>query len=518
MKRSLWAVLLSASAVGCGALAGGTISNPVVNPRPVAFITCVPGATVSVSGYLIADNLAPRVTDASGNTTFGSIPGAAAAVNIVITKDGYPPFQMGAVALPPGAHQFVVGACVPITDPVLQIQLPAWIPNRPFPAERGRLRVADRHFVTEDGAAWSWRGSSMFLLGARYFTGQDITPQLAWMQAAGVNVARVFDRVTWDNLADYGVTNPGETDPGKLAAFFDLLASHGLRVEYVPLTYADDLGAMRARVQRAYDAAAGRWNVLIEVANEPENNQINVPLVMQGIDRHGVLSASGMDPGRHCAELDAQPDAWTACEQRELFVLDYLTPHDLARDPQHSPRNTKDFTIDFGFFGVPMVADEHVGLIDLGYPRYCYGGDGFASLCSGGGVRTTDCTVLLSAAAIEHLFGPGFTLHFQSGLEGRAPRADEPIQSACAAQFTKLWAFLPADAQLGQYRAPHLGDFPFVWTDADSRVGHAYCSVQGGTGWCVNPMPRDGWPGFAGLNGWRVDAIGPFPFLAKVAR
>lgn len=501
--------------VGCGPI---RVDPVIPSSRALAFITCA-NAVVALSGApLDATPVAPHPTDVNGNAAFESIPDGTIELNIVILADGYLPLQLGGFSIPPGNHILVVGDCIPITDPA-QIKLPAMVVDRPFPPERGRLRAEDRHFVTEDGQPWSWRGTSMFLLRARYFTGQSIDTQFTWMKSKGINVARVFDRVPWDNLAEYGVSEPGETDPAKLAALFDLFAANGLRIEYVPLTYADDLSAMRARVQRAYDVAAGRWNVMIEVANEPENNRIDVPLVMQGIDRHGVLSASGMDPGRHCAEVDNQPDVWEACQRREMYILDYLTPHDLARDPQHSPRNTKDFTIDFaGIFRVPMVADEHAGLIDLGYPRYCYGGDGFASLCTGGGVRTTDCNVLLSAAGIEYLFGPGFTLHFQAGLEGRAPRADEPIQAACADQFTKLWKFIPPQAQTGQYRAPHLGDFCFEWTDSDSTVGHAYCSPVGQTAWGVNPMPSAGWGGFRGLNGWRLDTVGPFPFLARFVR
>jgi hypothetical protein len=488
-------------------------------PRPIAVVTCAPGAAVR-----LADESVPQITGPDGTTTFAAVNGDVAAINLHIRATGYADYDQ-VVVLPVGGHELLVGGCRPLTVPGLQLQLPALVVTRAFPPEQGSLHVVDRHFETEDGQPWSWRGSSMFLLGARAFTGQDISPQIAWMEGRGVNVARVFDisgNPDW-NLAGYGVADPGETDPVKLGAFFDQLAAQGLRVEYVPLTYSAgvSIDLMRARVQRAYDVAAGRWNVFIEVANEPENNGIDVPLVLQGIDRKGVLSASGMDPGRHCDAEVSDNAAWNACMRREVLVLPggYLTAHDLARDDQHSPRNTKDFTQDFaGVFRVPIVADEHIGIIDRSYPGYCYGANGFAANCRGGGVRTIDCTVILSAAGIEHIFGPGFTIHLQAGLEGRAPRADEPIQTACAESLTQLWQFIPPIAQLGQYKAPHLGGFPFVWAESDSLVTHAYCSPVGGQAWCVNPMPSTTWPGFVGQNGWRLDAVSPIPFIARMVQ
>lgn len=509
----------------CGALAGGTINtDPVVYPRPVAFITCEANATVSVGGGAISEQLPAQVTDAQGNAGFAAIPGSDVAFNLVITKPGYEPYQR-VVVLPPGAHQFILGNCVPLTSPGFQIQLPAWSAPRAFAPEAGRLHVVDRHFETEDGQPWSWRGSSMFLLFARDLQGEDIGPQIAWMEARGVNIARVWGSVNWDNLRDYGITidyaRPFERPDfdQRLGAFFDRLAAHGIRVEYTPITYADDVTTMRGVVQRAYDLAASRWNVLVEVCNECENNGVDPVAVLQGVDRRGVVSSYGLDPGRHCvAEGAGDAAVWEAC-MRLVGVLEYVGAHDLARDDQHSPRNTKDFTIDFaGIYRRPFVADEHVGLVDRTYPRYCYRDDGFASLCTGGGVRTTDCNVWLSAAGIEHLFGPGFTLHLQAGLEGRAPRADEPIQTACAEQLTKLWQFIPARAQLGAYNAPHLSGFPYRWVDADSKVGHSYCSPLGNEAWCVNPMPSSTWPGFVGANGWTLDVVGPVPYVAKFSR
>lgn len=142
MTRRLFGVLVTLAAIlTTGCLAGATIDpGPPVAPRPVAFIPCVPGATVTVSGNVITDNPTP-ITDANGNATFLAIPDGDIKINIVIVAAGYAPLQLGAFPLPPGAHQLILGNCGVITSPGLQIQLPALVPNRPFPPERGPLEV-----------------------------------------------------------------------------------------------------------------------------------------------------------------------------------------------------------------------------------------------------------------------------------------------------------------------------------------------------------------------------------------
>ena len=140
MIRRHWFLAALIALSGC-ALNGGRIPDPVVNPRPIVVIPCVPGATVTISGALIASTLPPPEIDAAGNSGFPSIPGGAIQINIVIVADGYQPLQLGAFPLPDGAHQLVLRNCGLITSPGLQIQLPAMLPNRPFPPERGPLEV-----------------------------------------------------------------------------------------------------------------------------------------------------------------------------------------------------------------------------------------------------------------------------------------------------------------------------------------------------------------------------------------
>lgn len=403
---------------------------------------------------------------------------------------------------------------------VSDIHLPAATPQRPFPPEQGRLRVEGRQFYDVNDDVWRWRGASQFLLFARYLNGYDITPVVDWLVLRGFNVLRVFGQVPSGFGADlYGVPNyerPFERPDfdARLHAFFSLLADRGVRVEYVPLTYPDDLAVMRAHVQRVYDIAQAHWNVLVEVGNEPEYNQIDVVAVMQGVSRHGILSAYGLDPARAARDT-----------LRDHPVLDYGTAHDLERDFAHSPRITKDAWEWQNRFGVPFVSDEPIGFIDPGHPFFVQRGTdptGAALFggARGGGARTTNCDVILSAAAIAYLLTPGYTFHMQAGLEGWRPSDSEQLQEACAKSLAEIATFIPPEAQLGVYVEPGLGDFGLAWKQgpqAESLVDRAYGVVLGSQQWVVVPVPAPGWSPTP-ASGWRIEAVGPVPYVLKLAK
>jgi hypothetical protein len=400
---------------------------------------------------------------------------------------------------------------------------------RRFPMGAGRWRRVDRHLENSARQIVQWRGYSAFLLFARYLNGEDITPVLA--SAADFNVLRVFGEANRGfNPQQYGV--PDYTTPGdradfdaKLGAFFDLAARYGFHVEYSVLTYGTDVPTMRAKLQRVYDIAASHPNVIVQGGNEAEANGIDIVQVYQGVDRHGVLSDYGLDPERHCADQAAiSQGAWTACELREVHVLDFGTTHDLARDFDHSPRMPRDALDWQDMFDVPFVSDEPIGFIDPGTPHFRQTGTdptgaAFYGYESGGGTRTTNCDIIESAAAIAALYTPGYTFHSQAGLEGRWPSASEPLTAACTKRLADLWAFLPASAQLGRYTHPGGAGYPLAWTpgDTDSRIGHAYASMQDQVGYVVVPMLRPG-VSLKPVGGWRIDAVAHVPYVVRVAR
>ena len=384
--------------------------------------------------------------------------------------------------------------------PLPALEVRASPPQRPFPPESGRLHVEGRAFYDTDNAVWRWRGASQFLLFARYLNGEDISPQLDWLVGRGFNILRIFGEVpSGFHSEEYGITNyerPFERPDfdTELHAFFKLLADRGLRCEYTVLTYADATDVMREHVQRVFDIAASHWNVLIEVANEPENNQIDPVAVMEGVNRRGVLSAYGLDPAR------AGRDNWKA-----VPVLDYGTTHDLQRDLEDSPYNTRDSREMQIALAVPFVNDEPIGAIDPGHPHFAQNGPETWGHIGGGGARTVNRDLFISAAAIAYMYSAGYTFHFQDGLEGRVPTPSEAVQDGVATKLGEIAKFLPSDTQLGTHVEP------------SADAGRAYGVIVGNHQWVVTPIAEPGWSPAPG-SGWRIDAVGPVPYVFRLVK
>ena len=386
------------------------------------------------------------------------------------------------------------------------LQQPAAAESRPFPPERGRLRVEGSRFYDANNEIWRWRGATQFLLFARYLNGENIAPQLDWLVARGFNVIRVFGEVPAGfGAAQYGITNyerPFERPDfdARLHAFFTLLEDRGLRCEYTVLTYWDRSDVMRAHVQRVFDAAASHWNVFVEVANEPEHNQIDAVAVMQGVNRRGVLSAYGLDPARA-----GGPGSW-----KGFPVLDYGTTHDLQRDLENSPRNTRPAAEMQNALGVPFVNDEPIGAIDPGHAQFKQTGPGTWGGIHGGGARTVDRDVFVSAAAIAYMYSAGYTFHFQDGVEGRTPAPGHKVQDSVALALRDVATFLPNDLQRGTAVESGRGDFGLA-------SGSGYGVIAGNQQWVVVPRPPANWSA-APADGWRIAAVGPVPYVLKLAK
>jgi len=374
--------------------------------------------------------------------------------------------------------------------------------ERPFPPEHGRLRVEGTRFHDADNQVWRWRGASQFLLFARYLNGEDITTQLDWLVARGFNVLRIFGEVpSGFHAKEYGVDNyerpfdrPDFND--KLNAFFTLLESRGLRCEYTVLTYWDASDVMRAHVQRVFDVAATHWNVFVEVANEPEHNRIDPVAVMQGVNRRGVLSAYGLDPLR----AGASAELW-----KGVPVLDYGTTHDLQRDLERSPSNTKNAKELQDTLGVPFVNDEPIGAIDPGHKMFEQTGPGTWGVIGGGGARTVNRDVFISAAAIAYMYSAGYTFHFQDGLEGRVPAPEHKVQDGVAATLVDVAKFIPIEA---------LGGMPVAFTVAGAP---AVGMILGNRQWAVVSRTTAGWKPVP-PDGWRIDSPGPAPYILRFVK
>lgn len=371
---------------------------------------------------------------------------------------------------------------------IVQAQAPA-----PFSAEHGRLRIDGEVFRDEAGAAWSWRGADCFLCFARMLQGEDVTPQFAWARAHGVNVLRVFGQVNWPGQDHYERPDTRPDFAAKLNAFFDAAASQGLRVEYTVLTYPHAVEDMRGQLQRVYDIAAAHWNVFVEVANEPDAQQIDAAAAITGVNRRGVISALGYyEPRGRPATLQ---------------MLDYVTVHtgrhaDWVRRAKFG-RDLRDGYGDgpdgpaFAGAGRPVIGDEPMGAAERDEP----------------GRRSTLADDFAAHFAICAIFTAGCTYHFQAGLEGRAPSAAEPKQEAIAKAILDVWQRIPPDVQTCRYTRGGLEDVPFVWNERDSL--RTYAAVCDSRAYAVVARPNAGYV-LQPAAGWRVmSRHGPLTILAR---
>jgi len=113
--------------------------------------------------------------------------------------------------------------------------------------------------------------------------------------------------------------------------------------------------------------------------------------------------------------------------------------------------------------------------------------------------------LFVSAAAIAYMYSAGYTYHFQDGLEGRVPALGEPVQDGVATALRDVAKFLPNDMQLG--------------SPVELSVGadRAYGVALGNRAWAVVvPKPPSTWVP-APVNGWRLDAVGPMPYIFRLA-
>jgi hypothetical protein len=120
-------------------------------------------------------------------------------------------------------------------------------------------------FALETGARWTGIEASDFNLLNRYLDGEDIEPILHQRAGLGFNLLRVW---TLYDLEAAGIGRLLLTDHpdlyARIPAFCDLLAQHGLYVEFTAYTSTWDpqhWGRLGAAVQ-------GKTNVLLELVNE----------------------------------------------------------------------------------------------------------------------------------------------------------------------------------------------------------------------------------------------------------
>ena len=341
-------------------------------------------------------------------------------------------------------------------DPVDYGEVPVPISQTP------KLHIQSEHFYLPDGSLFQWRGFSFFLGYRRFLANEDLRPDLAVLREHKVNLLRVFGPLPWAETPDYRAEDFNFV---RLGAFFDLLASEGFYCEWVPICYQFDLALQKETVRKSYEVAKDHSNVLIEVANEPHVNDTDPVKIMEGIDRHGVLSAYGIYQPYYTSANDPLP------------TLDYCTIHTTRDAAWHrKARHAQELqhTIQ-----KPCISDEPAKAIEdnFNYP---------------GGKRIPHEFVWHHA--ICSLWTSGSTLHTEEGKWGRVPREGMKQWQILQAVAEDVWGKIGPEWQTGDYKGSHSSGSPVdhiqdVWTYSSllpSRALAVRCLESA-------PQPISGW-------------------------
>jgi hypothetical protein len=383
--------------------------------------------------------------------------------------------------------------------------------------QSGHVRTIRDVFVTENGKVWAYQGHTAFLLFHRWLLGENIDAQLAWYASKGANVLRVLGMVHWLGagfpLADvaFGPATAGYWDA--LPKFIDYLGARGFRVEFVVFASAQNVmpgtSDQRAHLRRVVDVIGSRWNVFIEIVNEPWQNGCVPTDVWDRSAPRPCPMAFGL--GDVVAEQDG--DIWRG----RLPVLDYLTVHsprmigwarkakDLLELRDGSGDGSQAGPLMAGLH-VPCVGDEPMGAGE----RHTIGGR----------QRSADADDFFWHHATAHLFGAGSTFHYDAGLTAALPPAGGD-QERCADAVAMVWANIDPDYQRGAYVRSGFDTLPLAWNIRhfpDEQISRIYGRVLGARACCVAIHPTADWRAEPAA-GWRiVRQCGPQDSLVELER
>ncbi len=458
-------------------------------PQPIALrpiAVTVVGAPDGTTVELMGPQGEFSAKTVSQRAAFPEVPESLEVANLHIRNDGYKPWD-AVVTLLPGGLDIIVGPWpLPITDHQILLTTPfELVLNRGL--EYGRLHISGKVFFTEANEPWQWRGATQFLLFYKFLQGIDIQAILSEQIALGVNVVRVLGMVDWRDLN--GQFHPQNyTDYcAKLSAFIDLCAARGIRVEFV--VFADAQLIMPNEVERSLHfgqvvrTLLSKWNVFIEVCNEPFKNLPGGADEAYELGREfvgqGILIASGNYGGDWVNELPR-------------VSLDYVTYHP-DRGPEW-PRKVKDAYEMQQALNLPVVTDEAIGADELDRP----------------GSRSNTPSDFMYAAAVIALLTPGGTIHTESGIRSNLLG---PIQMQCASQWMYTLMLIGAYAQQGDYTAGHLSTCPIE--HSDDLALRTFGSIMGNKAIVVAVRPTDAWTPRP-KNGWNIDhQFGAIIYLSR---
>jgi hypothetical protein len=368
--------------------------------------------------------------------------------------------------------------------PDFQIRLQTFAPPLNSAGEYGRLRVDDGRFLQENGSVFRWRGCTDFLAFKRFRDHDDLTALLTERIAAGCNTLRVLGMI--DSFAKFRPDGDGYYRD--LAAFGALLASRGLRLEFVVFADAHiimpdprDQDEHVGRVIAALGAGA-----FVEVSNEPFKN------IPGGGGR--ALELGRRIRARSPNVLVASGDYEVPTPTTTFPTLDYMTYHnprkrDWVRTAKDAYELRDGWVNDDGSswsgVGVPVILDEPMGAAEQDSP----------------GTRSDNPEWFGQFGALSMLMGAGATFHSDDGILSR-PWA--PKQLAAARAFFAGQRWVPASAPFAPYQrgaaegGAGIGNMPLQHFDDDDAHAHdgasrTFCRHADGFEWCVAAQPGPAW-------------------------
>jgi hypothetical protein len=339
--------------------------------------------------------------------------------------------------------------CVPVAKfatQTLTVMLHAAQPPPPQHLDAGELGAwsfTNRQITLADGSTGRWKGISAFALLQQWEHDPDFgSARIDEYIGYGAHVFRVFTRFngTPDDPHDQGIGNNSglghfdlATAPGgyaQLGAFVDVLATRHARAEIVALADAQSLSSAQqhAHLRAVCDAVRGKWNVSVEVANEPSVNGVDeVSDRTWRNDCPGVpLAAGTYDIG----------DNWAIAADANLYRLDYVTWHSSRDADWYDDGRTLEGIRDGGDLWpgahTAVIADEPKGFAETPSPS-----------------RSSNPEEARWAGGIFALFGAGATFHCDDCIGGVALR---PIQAAAAKAFFEGLSWPPVRAQFASYK------------------------------------------------------------------
>jgi hypothetical protein len=184
----------------------------------------------------------------------------------------------------------------------------------------GRLTVSGPYFVDAQGQLVIRKSLTAFTAPKRFMEGRghEARAYFDWAASQGFNEVRVFTRVDWTGPPSSGVETGWPYSESDCEAMLREAAAAGLRVELVAHTYDSALDEMADHLRRVDALAQHHDNALLEVANEPHVNDIDVAALLSRYTPQTPGWSSGLAPlpypaGQSLTQHTDRKEEWPRC-------------------------------------------------------------------------------------------------------------------------------------------------------------------------------------------------------------